>query len=67
VIKFSFFSGWMLELITNRGSHAMQFTNPVNIQEPMIDSVVKYFRGQGENPCSLEEALTVMKMIDSTN
>jgi hypothetical protein len=39
---------------------------PVNIQHPMIDAVTRYFRGEGANPCSLEEALIVMKMMDKT-
>ena len=37
---------------------------PVNIQQPMIDAVTKYFRDEGPNPCSLEEALVVMQMMD---
>jgi hypothetical protein len=32
----------------------------------MIEQVVRYFRGEGENPCSLEDALVTMKMMDST-
>jgi len=31
----------------------------------MIDLVVKYFQGSGENPCSIDEAIVVMKMIDA--
>jgi hypothetical protein len=38
---------------------------PVHVQLHMIDSVTKYFRGEGENPCSLDEALEVMKMMES--
>jgi hypothetical protein len=33
----------------------------------MIEDVTKYFRNEGSNPCSLQEALIVMKMMDSTN
>ncbi len=32
----------------------------------MIADVVKYFRGEGPNPCSLDDALTTMKIMDST-
>lgn len=66
MLKFSFFKGTLLELRTPKGTHLLEFANPVNIQHPMINSVVKYFRGTGENPCSLEDALVTMKMIDST-
>jgi 1,5-anhydro-D-fructose reductase (1,5-anhydro-D-mannitol-forming) len=36
---------------------------PVNIQQPMIEAVTKYFREEGPNPCSLQEALVIMKMM----
>lgn len=62
MIRFSFFKKSTIEI---NGS-VMEMDYPENIQKPMIEAVVKYFRGEGENPCSLEEALVVMKMIDST-
>jgi hypothetical protein len=33
----------------------------------MIDAVVKYFRGEAENPCPLEDALVTLRMMDRTN
>jgi predicted dehydrogenase len=65
-IGFSFFvnSALFLEVNDMPSRHIMHF--PENIQQPMIDAVVKYFKGEGENPCSLEDALVVMGMIDST-
>jgi 1,5-anhydro-D-fructose reductase (1,5-anhydro-D-mannitol-forming) len=66
VLKFSFFKGATLEYRSATGTEVIEFTNPVNIQHPMIENVVKYFRGEGENPCSLDDALVVMKLIDST-
>lgn len=62
IIRFSFFKKSTIEI---NGS-AIEMDYPENIQKPMIEAVVKYFRGDGENPCSLEEALVVMNMIDST-
>jgi 1,5-anhydro-D-fructose reductase (1,5-anhydro-D-mannitol-forming) len=32
----------------------------------MIEKVVQYFRGEGENPCSMDDALVSMRMLDST-
>jgi hypothetical protein len=31
----------------------------------MIERVVQYFKGNGENPCSPESAVSVMQMMDS--
>ncbi|MEW5799801.1 MAG: Gfo/Idh/MocA family oxidoreductase [Bacteroidota bacterium] len=41
------------------------FDHPKHIQQPMIESVVKFFRGRGTNPSSIDNALTVMKIIDA--
>lgn len=66
MLKFPFFSHAILEMTSSTGSEVFKFVNPPNIQQPMIDEVVRYFRGEGKNPCSLEDALVSMKMIDST-
>jgi len=31
----------------------------------MINAVVNYFRGTGDNPCTLDEALVSMRMMDA--
>jgi len=64
-LKFSFFTGARLEVKTSEVTKIIDFTNPPNIQLHMIEKVVKYFRGEGENPCSIEDALVSMKMMDS--
>lgn len=66
MIRFSFFRKSTIELITSEGTKTLEFDYPVNIQQPMIDSVVRYFRGEGANPCSLAEAEVVMAMMDTT-
>ena len=63
-IRFAFFRVPSLELITTDGIQKMEFENPAHIQQPHIDKVVKFFRGEGDNPCSLEEALATMKIMD---
>lgn len=65
-VRFSFFRTAELEVITARGSEKMTLPFPENIQQPMIDAVVKFFRGEGENPCSLEDALVTMRIMDRT-
>ena len=63
-IRFSFFRVSTIELHTDTGIETFEMEYPVNIQQPHIDNVVKYFRGEGANPCSLDEALVTMKIMD---
>jgi predicted dehydrogenase len=64
-IQFSFFKLGDVELTTESGTEILPMEYPLNVQFHMIDAVTKYFRGEGENPCSLDEALEVMKMMES--
>jgi hypothetical protein len=41
-----------------------EFEGLQHVQQPMIQKVVAYFSGEGENPCSGEEGVDVMEMID---
>jgi hypothetical protein len=43
----------------------MSFEHPQNIQHPMITKVVGYFLGRSSNPCSIEEALKSMEVMES--
>ena len=63
-IKFSFLRVSTIELATNAGTQTLEQEYPVNIQQPHIHDVIKYFRGEAENPCSLDEALVTMKIMD---
>ncbi len=63
-IRFSFFRISKIELVTGTGMEIFELEYPPNIQHPHIDNVVKFFRGEGSNPCSLEEALVTMKVMD---
>lgn len=67
LIRFSFFRKSTIELINSSGTQILEEEYPVNIQQPMIDGVVKYFRDEGPNPCSLNDALVVMKMMDKVD
>ncbi|UEG52385.1 Gfo/Idh/MocA family oxidoreductase [Mucilaginibacter daejeonensis] len=42
-----------------------EFEHPENIQHPMISSVVGYLNGEEANPCTIDEAITLMKIIDT--
>lgn len=54
------------ELLLKKGDVLTRFPfAPLpHVQEPMIETVVQYFLGQGENPCSAEDGLAVMEMMD---
>lgn len=43
----------------------VNFTHPEHIQQPMIEKIVHYFRDKGPNPCTIEEAVTLMKILDA--
>lgn len=63
-IKFSFFRASDIEVFTEEGSEKITLEYPLNIQQSMITEVVKYFRNEGPNPCSLDDALVTMQMMD---
>ncbi|RCH56619.1 gfo/Idh/MocA family oxidoreductase [Mucilaginibacter hurinus] len=43
----------------------IEFTHPEHIQQPMIEQVVRYFNDERNNPCSAEEAVTLMEIMDA--
>ncbi len=63
-IHFSFFRVSKIELITDMGTAIFEMEYPINIQQPHINNVVKFFRGEGANPCTLEAALVTMRVMD---
>lgn len=52
--------------ITKKGrEERFEIPAPPHIQQPMIQLVVEYFSGKGENPCPAFEGIEVMKIIDN--
>ncbi|WP_258104639.1 Gfo/Idh/MocA family protein [Marinoscillum sp. MHG1-6] len=66
-LKFSFFPNNPLKINSEGSQQNLSFINPENIQYNHIEDVVKFFRGEGPNPCRIEEALISMKMIDDAS
>jgi predicted dehydrogenase len=62
-ITFSFYNDEIL-VKTNEKRNTLKFENPMHVQQPMIEKVVGYFLGKNENPCSVEEAAVVTKIMD---
>jgi len=63
-IRFSFFRVSTIELVTGAGTETLELEYPINIQQPHINNVVKFFRGDATNPCTLEDALVTMRVMD---
>lgn len=63
-IRFSFFRVSKIELKTDAGLQTFELEYPAHIQQPHIANVVKFFRGEAGNPCSLDEALVTMQIMD---
>ncbi|WP_026776395.1 Gfo/Idh/MocA family protein [Polaribacter sp. Hel_I_88] len=63
-ITFSFY-GEKVFLTSDDKEEVFSFTNPKNIQQPMIEATVNYFLKKAENPCTVKDGLIVMKIIDS--
>jgi predicted dehydrogenase len=40
------------------------FEHPKHIQQPMIEQIVNYFSGSGTNPCSADQAIESMKLME---
>lgn len=64
-ITFPFFSNYYVKVDTAEGEETIDFVQPENIQHPMIAKIVSYFKGEGPNPCPVEDAVTLMKIIDA--
>ena len=64
-ISFSFFEHRPLIVTINGKTETLLFDPLQNVQQPMIEKVVEYFLGNGPNPCSGDEGVTVMQLIDS--
>ena len=62
-ITFAVF-GNLCELTTGKKIVNLEFGHLSHVQQPMINQVVNYFLNDGANPCSGEDAVEVMKIID---
>jgi len=63
-ISFAVF-GNSVTLKNKDGEQILDFEQPENIQLPMITSIVGYLNNEEPNPCTIEEAVTLMKIIDA--
>ncbi|HEX8462543.1 MAG TPA: Gfo/Idh/MocA family oxidoreductase [Segetibacter sp.] len=64
-MSFSIFGDPKITLTQNGKEQIIQFEKLEHVQQPMIEKVVKYFLGDGENPSSAEDGVIVMKLLDA--
>jgi predicted dehydrogenase len=64
-ISFSIFEQAPLRVITVEEEQNFYFDALPHVQQPMIESVVQYFLGETSNPCSAEDGVIVMRLIDA--
>ncbi|WP_207427183.1 Gfo/Idh/MocA family protein [Pedobacter sp. SYSU D00535] len=64
-IEFTVFGANYFMLYRDGKEEKIEFEMPQHIQQPMIQWVVEYFKGERSNPCSAEVGVEVMKIMDS--
>jgi predicted dehydrogenase len=62
-ISFSMF-GNQVSIRQADETEELVFTHPEHIQQPMIEQVVRYFAGEGPNPCSATDAIASMALME---
>lgn len=63
-LSINFFGEQVIQLHNQAGEQIIKIPNPEHIQQPMIEQVNAYFRGDRDNPCSVTQAKAVMALID---
>jgi predicted dehydrogenase len=64
-ISFTVFNQQKILLETDKGQQVFHFPPLQHVQQPMIEKVVGYFRGQLPNPCPAEQGYAVMEIMDA--
>jgi len=64
-IRFGIFTNNEITLNRKGLTEMFSFEPLEHVQQPMIEAVVNYFRNEAPNPCSGEEGVETMKLIDA--
>lgn len=64
-ISFSVFGEPKIMMTVEGRKENFLFEPLQHVQQPMIEKVVEYFLGEGPNPCSPEEGVKVMEMMEA--
>lgn len=63
-ISFAVFDHQLITLTKGSNTETISFDKLLHVQQPMIEKVVAYFLNESDNPCSGEEGVKVMELID---
>lgn len=63
-LLFSIFDHRQLLLKKEDSEVRFDFEALPHVQQPMIEKVTAYFRGEGDNPCSAAEGVAVMRLME---
>ena len=63
-IQFSFFDKQDLRVTIDGQSEIHHFEEITHAQQPLIEKIVSYFLDKGPNPCSIEEGLVTMELLE---
>jgi len=63
-ISFSVFGKAQIAVIKKGKTSTIHFEKLEHVQQPMIEKVVQYFSGKGENPCRAEDGAEVMRIME---
>lgn len=63
-ITFPFF-GNEIKWKTDTEEQTETFTHPEHIQQPMIEKMVAFFNNEAPNPCTINEAVVLMDIMDA--
>ncbi|AYL94065.1 Gfo/Idh/MocA family protein [Mucilaginibacter celer] len=63
-ITFPFFGNY-ITWKTETEEETITITHPEHIQQPFITKIVAYFKGDGPNPCAIDDAVVLMDIIDA--
>ncbi len=63
-IRFSFFNGNSIQLVTGNGTTNFDFEFLQHVQQPLIARTVQYFLDKDDNPCPGVEGAEIMRWIE---
>jgi predicted dehydrogenase len=63
-LQFSIFNHEPLVMINNGEKTCFSFDPLPHVQQPMIQAATDYFLGKRDNPCTADEGVTVMEILD---
>lgn len=64
MIRFSVFDDPLIHITRDGKTERLPFDKLQHVQQPMIEKVVAYFRGEAANPCPAEDGVEVMRLLD---